>query len=200
MRDGVSADKQTAISSELRASDTSYTGTIAPGGFEIVPLFYDTGAFIQNSAKNPNKDTSNIIKTNTFIVTENGDLGWNIIGNDADGKTHGISGTGSLMRSFGNTPSANIQEGFEKRTNTDVMTAGTRTIAAFLDAYENNYLILSNISNDPVEYHISSPDGFALPVRSVIASSTVGKSKQNIEFSENSSRLFDMLKYSVFSR
>lgn len=184
----------------LQASSTSYTGTIASGGFEIVPLFYDTGSLIQSSTKNPNKGTSNIIKTATFIVTQNGDLSWNIIGNDTDGKTYGISGTGSVMKSFGNTPSANIQEGFEKNMDSDVMTAGMQNIATFLGLHENSYLILSNISGDPVEYHISSSDGFALPVRSVIASSTVGKSKQNIEFSENRSRLFDMLKYSVFSK
>lgn len=184
----------------LRASDTSYTGSIATGGFEIIPLFYDTGAYIQGSAKNPNKGTSLLIKTHTFVVIQNGNVSWNIIGNDTDGKTYGISGTGSLMRSFGNTPSANIQEGFEKHMDADIMTAGTESITDFLSSHENNYLILSNISSDPIEYHIASSDGFALPVRSIIASSTVGKSKQNIEFSENRSRLFDMLKYSVFNK
>jgi hypothetical protein len=184
----------------LRASDTSYTGTVTPGNFEIIPLFYDKGISIQSSTKNPNKNTSNIIKTNIFLVTQNGDLSWNIIGNDTTGKTYGISGTGGLMRSFGNTPSANFQSGFEKSSDTTIMTAGTRNITSFLGTYENNYLILSNISNNPIDYHISSADGFALPIRSIIASSTVGKSKQNINFSENRSRLFDMLKYSVFSK
>lgn len=176
---------------------------IAQGGFEIIPLFYDQGVLIQGSAKNPNSNTSNVIKTNTFIVNQDGDLSWNIIGNDPAGKTYGISGTGSIMRSFGNTPSANIQEGFKKEMNTsDIMIAGMQSITAFLGAYENNYLILSNISGSPVEYHITSPSSeqFALPIRVVRASSTVGKSKQNIDFSENRSRLFDMLKYSVFSK
>lgn len=184
----------------LRAADLSYTGTIAQGGFEIIPLFYDDGARIQNTAKNPNKNTSNIIKTSTFIVTQDGDINWNIIGNDSSGKTYGIAGTGSLMRSFGNTPSANIQQGFEKRMDADIMTAGMKSIAVFLNSYENNYLILSNTSANPTKYHISSPDGFALPVRSIAVSSTVGKSKQNIDFLENRSRLFDILKYSVFNR
>lgn len=196
----ISSNKNTTITSTLLASDISYTGTITQGSFEIIPLFYDAGKSIQISAKNPNKDTSNIIKTNTFIVTQNGDISWNIIGNDAAGKTYGISGTGGLMRSFGNTPSAHIQWGFEKRTDTSTMTAGIKSITSFLGTYENNYLILSNISNNPIDYHILSPDSFSLPVRSIVASSTVGKSKQNISFSENRSRLFDMLKYSVFNK
>lgn len=196
----ISSNKNTTITSVLRASDTSYTGTITPGSFEIIPLFYDKGKAIQSSVKNPNKNTSDIIKTSTFVVTQNGDLGWNIIGNDATGKTYGIAGIGSLMKSFGNTPSANLQSGFEKSSDTTTMTAGTKSITSFLGTYENNYLILSNISNNPIDYHISSADGFALPIRSIIASSTVGKSKQNISFKENRSRLFDMLKYSVFSK
>lgn len=192
--------KNTTILSTLRASDSSYTGTIARGGFEIIPLFYDEGWRIQNFAKNPNRSTSHILKTITFIVTQNGDTSWNIIGNDSNGITHGISGTGSLMKSFGNTPSANIQEGFQKNIDTVIMTSAMESIAHFLNSYENSYLILSNISSVPVEYHVSSPDMFALPVRSITASSTVGKSKQNIDFNENRSRLFDMLKYSVFSK
>lgn len=184
----------------LRASDTSYTGTIARGSFEIIPLFYDIGSQIQGSAKNPNKNTSHILKTTTFIVTPDGDINWNIIGNDSNGKTYGISGIGSSVKSFGNTSSANIQEGFEKHMDTGIMTAGTGAINTFLTTYENNYLILSNISNSSVEYHISNSNGFTLPIRSISSSSTVGKSKQNIDFSENRSRLFDMLKYSVFSK
>jgi hypothetical protein len=85
-------------------------------------------------------------------------------------------------------------------TSSDTLTASMIDITAFLGSHDNNYLILSNISNSPIEYKISSPDIFTLPIRSIIASSTVGKSKQNIEFNENRSRLFDMLKYSVFNK
>lgn len=104
------------------------------------------------------------------------------------------------MRSFGNTPYVNTTIGFEKKMDTGIMTAGTKTITDFLQTYDNNYLILSNISNSPITYHITSPDGFTLPIRSVSTSSIVGKSKQNIDFRENRSRLFDMLKYSVFNK
>jgi len=189
------------ISTLLEASGRNYTGTIAPGDFEIIPLFYDNGMTIQNSAKNPNKNTSNIIKTNSFIVSQDGDINWNIIGNDASGKTSGISGTGGTLQSFGNTPNAVLQVGFQKRSDAnDFLTAGTQTITAFLGTYENNYLILSNTSSNSVEYHISSPEGFSFPVRSILASGMVGKSKQNIEFHENRSKLFDILKYSVFNK
>lgn len=200
LENNTSVTKKITISSVLRASDTSYTGTIARGSFEIIPLFYDIGSLIQGSAKNPNKNTSNIIKTTAFIVTQDGDINWNIIGNDTTGKTYGIAGIGSPTKSFGNDSGASIREGFEKRMDTGIMTAGMQDITTFLSSYENNYLILSNISNSPVEYHISSPNGFTLPIRSISSSSIVGKSKQNIDFTENRSRLFDMLKYSVFSK
>ncbi len=80
------------------------------------------------------------------------------------------------------------------------MTARMEDIQTFLTSYENNYLTLSNTSDDPIEYHITSTDIFSFPMRSISASSIVGKSKQNIDFSENRSRLFDILKYSVFNK
>lgn len=80
------------------------------------------------------------------------------------------------------------------------MEAQSREISGFLSAYENAYLILYNTSATPVHYTITSPVGFSLPTRSIVASSSVGKSKQNIEFHEDRSRLFDMLKYSLFNK
>ena len=197
----ISSKKKTSISSILRASDTSYTGTIAPGNFELIPLFYDKGERIQSSAKNPNKDTSAIIKTISFIVSQDGNLAWNINGNDSTGRTYGIAGTGGVNQSFGNDSNAYFKKGFSKQINTNnLMTANTQMIDHFLATYENNYLILSNISDNPITYHISGSDGFTLPERSFIASSTVGKSKQNIDFQENRSQLFDILKYSIFNK
>lgn len=84
--------------------------------------------------------------------------------------------------------------------DTNIMIANTKSIQNFLNTYDNNYLILSNISSTPIQYHITSSNGFALPVRSISTSSTVGKSKQNIDFNENRSRLFDILKYSIFNK
>lgn len=200
LQNPLSETKKTTISSVLRASDASYTGSIIPGSFDIIPLFYDKGVRIQNSAKNPNKDTSDIIKTIDFIVTQNGDINWNIIGNDTNGKTYGISGTGSSTKSFGNISGADITQGVSKQMDTNIMTANTRNIQNFLATYDNNYLILSNISSTPIKYHITSSNGFALPVQSISTSSIVGKSKQNIDFNENRSRLFDILKYSIFNK
>lgn len=83
------------------------------------------------------------------------------------------------------------------------MTAkGNENIGTFLSTYENNYLILSNTSENTIHYRIidTTGTGFSLPVRSIIASSSVGKSRQNIEFQENRSWLFDMLKYSLFNK
>jgi len=199
LNNNTSPSKKTIITSALEASWKSFTGTITPGGFEIIPLFYDKGITIDNTVKNPNKNTSDLQKTNTFLVTQDGDISWNIIGNDSVGKTFGIAWTGGMSGSFG-TIWAAITEGFEKHMDGNEMKAGIRTIENFLSSYTNNYLILSNISNNSIAYNISSTDSFSLPTRSIRSSSTVGKSKQNIDFFENRSRLFDMIKYSVFSQ
>ena len=197
-----SLTKKTSITSILRASDTSYTGTITPGGFEVIPLFYDKGKTLQSTANNnPNKNTSDIQKTPSFLMTQDGNISWNIIGNDGSGTTFGISGTGWVSNTFGILWSPNTTQGFEKHMGSDdIMTASMTGITNFISTYYNNYLILSNISSNDITYHLSSTDTFSLPIRTLHASSTVGKSKQNIDFSENRSRLFDMLKYSVFSQ
>jgi hypothetical protein len=79
------------------------------------------------------------------MVTQNGNISWNIIGNDAYGKTFGIAGTGGVNTSFG-TQTATITEGFEKYLDSsNTMHAKIRTIETFLNSYSNNYLVLSNI-------------------------------------------------------
>jgi len=184
----------------MQTSGKSYSGTLANGAFEIIPLFYDNGTPIGVNTKNPNAGTSNVIKSSGFLVRTDGDLVWNIIGNDTTGASFGIVGTGSVTLSFGDNASAATKAGLEKYGESDRLKARLVTIADFLANHENNYLVLYSVSDTPVSYSIESPIGFSFPIRSVIASSTLGTSKQNIEFSENRSKLFDMLKYSLFSK
>lgn len=195
-------NRKVRISYTMDTFATAYSGSVEQGSFEIIPLFSDRGRLIQWAAKNPNKDSSNLLKTSDFLVTpSDGELVWNIIANDSNGATYGIVGTGSITQSFGDSTAAINHVGFEKFHDTDnIMAAQSRDISWFLWAYENAYLILYNTSPTPVHYTITSPVGFSLPMRKIIASSTVGKSKQNIEFHEDRSRLFDMLKYSLFNK
>lgn len=195
-------NRKVRVSYTMDTFATTYSGVVNQGSFEIIPLFSDRGQLIQWSAKNPNKDSSNLIKTTNFLVTlQDGDLVWNIIANDNNGTTYGIVGTGSITQSFGDSTAAVNHIGFEKFHGTNnIMKAQSREISWFLWAYENAYLVLSNTSAAPVHYRITSPVGFSLPTRSIIASSSVGKSKQNIEFHEDRSRLFDILKYSLFNK
>jgi hypothetical protein len=63
--------------------------------------------------------------------------------------------------------------------------------------HKNNYLIL--FSNLPFSFHIQATNDFSLPKTDIVASSQMGDFVQNISFTEDKSRLFDALKYSVFS-
>lgn len=111
----------------------AYSGTIEQGSFEIIPLFFDRGQLIQQNAKNPNKDSSDIMKTSDFLVTlQDGDLVWNIIANDNNGVTYGIVGTGSVTQSFGDSTAAINHVGFEKFKDGDLMKAQSREIRGFL--------------------------------------------------------------------
>ncbi|MDP2103524.1 MAG: hypothetical protein Q8K26_01220, partial [Candidatus Gracilibacteria bacterium] len=100
-------NRQVRVSYTMDTFATAYSGALEQGSFEIIPLFFDKGQLIQGSAKNPNKDTSDIIKTTNFLVTiPDGDLVWNIIANDSNGATYGIVGTGSVTGSFGDSTAA----------------------------------------------------------------------------------------------
>lgn len=184
----------------MKNSGKSYSGTITKGQFEIIPLFYDDGTITSGASKNPNPATSTIKKTLDFLVQTNGDIVWNILGNDSNGTTFGISGTGGLGQSFGNNASASIKIGFEKYHSDDRLKSQMRSIESFIGAYDNSYLVLYSVSDTPISYSMTSSNGFSFPTTSIIASSSIGTSKQNIEFKENRSKLFDMLKYSLFNK
>jgi hypothetical protein len=63
-----------------------------------------------------------------------------------------------------------------------------------------NYLVLYNPTNQAVRYTLASPPDrpFALPNVRVVASGLVGNSRISLSLSENKSKLFEVLKYSLF--
>ncbi|MCK9272163.1 hypothetical protein M0P65_01320 [Candidatus Gracilibacteria bacterium] len=195
--------KNQIIGYEINNSSSSYSGTIKSSGFEIIPLFFDKGTFIQTNSKNPNSNTSNISKTLKFAFNSNSGVTWNIIGNDTAGDTFGIVGTGS---SFGTGYTVSTSNGLFKKTynntSTDAIdfTLTSLDIGTFLNTYENNYLIIYNHNLGDIDYNIQSSDGFALPRLEITSYSNIGDFKQNIQFTENKSKYFDILKYSLFNK
>jgi len=70
-------------------------------------------------------------------------------------------------------------------------------VSNFLQSHTDNYLVL--FSDQQFNYEVRSSNGFTLPKMNVTASAQIGEFIQSINFSEDKSRLFDALKYSVFS-
>lgn len=96
----------------------SYSGTIAPQGFEIIPLFYEAGKTLTQSNgkiwKDPRKPTAvdgfdDYKGTSEFTLKVTAPIVWNIIGNDATGKTFGLSGKGDQNQAIGVTSDSALQ-------------------------------------------------------------------------------------------
>ncbi len=197
--------KDQIIEYEINNYAKSYTWSIWVWNFEIIPLFFDSWSSMQINSKNPNKGISNVLKTSFFKIENlNGDITWNIIWNDTNWSTFWIVWTWWTSTSFGSWYSVDNYLWAMKKVDdsTSEIKIDFNTwsdIWKFLQDYENNYLIMYNSSSSPVTYHIESNKGFSLPNTTIIASSTIWDFKQNIEFSESKSKLFDMLKYSLFS-
>lgn len=68
----------------------------------------------------------------------------------------------------------------------------------FIAQYRENYLVLYNANDTAMTYSITSPTLFSLPSSRIIASAKIKNSIVNLELTEDKSKLFDALKYSLF--
>ena len=120
---------------------------------------------------------------------------WNIIGTksgDTSGDTEGIVGTGSIV-----DDTAIGQQKIVQPDGSDfAIDYRTVTVGEFMTNHTDNYLIL--FSEKPTTFHVSARSDFSLPKMSITASARIGDFTQNISFSEDKSRIFDALKYSVY--
>jgi hypothetical protein len=221
--------REAKMSYEIQAQTTTYTGTIAPNTFEILPLFVEKGEALHSNSDGsfwnaPNgPDTLSPPRAfydkqetgeASLTILEGERMVWNIIGNDTSGDTFGISGI--LCKTFAGPPcipgtdpwvaspvsptltSAN-RWNFRKYQN-GILSQETKTVGDFLSTYVENYLVLYNPTNQAVRYTLASPPDrpFALPNVRVVASGLVGNSRISLSLSENKSKLFEVLKYSLF--
>lgn len=212
------------IGYEILATGTSYSGTLAPESFEIIPLFYEGGKTLKTEEGKDWKDPRSPMDphwgnssepfydrksvTDFGLDIKNGDrIVWNIIGNDSTGSTFGISGIlASMMPSpvpsgtqFQLGTLSKASPGNFRTYSNGVLSETTKTAGVFLSAYVENYLVLYNPSpTDPVGYSISASTPFTLPKTQIVASGKVGESIINLQMTEDKSRLYDILKYSLF--
>ena len=194
----VSRDVQ--ISYTMATSGTAYTGSIDAGQSEIIPLFWDAGRPMQVLSHDPNTNTSTVTKTDTFLVSPQGAITWNIVGNDTNGNTFGLSGQGSASTTIGDNTSAAVTSGTMKYLNQKEFNIQTMTIQSFLATYTDCYLVLANPTDSPVAYTITSDNGFAYPRMEIVASGRIADYRQNVDFVDRRSRIFDVLKYSLFNK
>ncbi len=79
---------------EIHAFSRSYSGYLAPGEMEIVPLFFDRGKTLSTTDgkpfKNPRENTGDLERTADFALSSESGFSWNLIGSDSEGRTFGI--------------------------------------------------------------------------------------------------------------
>ncbi len=197
-----------SIRSNVTGSPSSYSGSIEKQWFEIIPLFFEQGRLLSDDTKDPNPPSngpfhmyrqSENIRLIVSGIVENS-LVWNVVANDVNGNTFGLAGvvSGTVLTRDSNT------NGSIKTHDSRVLSASRETLGHFLDPARiprltEPYLILFNTSSsDPVSYTIDADIGFSLPTTRIISSGKIGNITSNLLLSENKSRLFETLKYSIF--
>ncbi|EKE26321.1 MAG: hypothetical protein ACD_4C00337G0009 [uncultured bacterium (gcode 4)] len=190
--------KDALINYEMNTSWKKYSWEIWSGAYEIIPLFFDSWTLMQVNSKNPNEGNSLLKKATEFKFSSSWSLIWNIIWNNSDWETFWI------VWSWSNINESWIWELKETYYNSDTNAWDFKIenvwIGDFLEDYDTNYLILFNYSANPIKYSIESNDWFSFPQISIIGTARIGDYKQNINFSQNKSEIFELLKYSFFNK
>lgn len=196
--------QEVTITYDMERSGTDFSGSIAPGGSLIVPLFFDAGTIIGGNAKHPNAGTSNVEQTHTFELSVAGTIVWNILGNDTTTSiTHGLSGSGVSGSRIGNTSTATQTTGWRKDLNTttgDFTLDTAASIGGFLTSHTQAYLVVRNPTETEVPYVLTADNGFSFPLSHIRAAAQIGEVRTNLELTEDRSRVLEPLKYSVFTR
>lgn len=175
--------QDTILSYSMDGKVLSYSGVLAPLGYDIIPLF----AF--------DNDWEYAVSDLDFqILNGAGILNWNILSN-----IWGIAGQGNFSGS-----TSGVLRGYDESGNTFVVS--NITIASFLSdtSNENNYLILLNSSpTESLTYSIESWGSnqyFTKPRLTIVSSGKAGKFKQNLRTVLDNTEYLSILRYSVFSQ
>lgn len=201
-------NKDVVTSYEIINNSKSYSWVIEFWEFAIIPLFVDNWELITNNSKNPNKNTSSLSKVLTFKLGWDNNYVRNIIWNDASWITFWMVWTWSNNQSIWAWFLVDYDNGNMKSIDNDSLVLDdSKTIKLenikiedFLNKYENNYLIIYNVSDNKLNYLIESNELFSLPKLKIIASSKILNYKKNLEFSENKGKYMDILKYSIINK
>lgn len=164
------------ISYDIWSKVKSYSWTLSPLSYDIIPLFYLNDAWEQK-----------VWELSFSIITWNdSNLSWNLIW-----KETWISGVWS-----------NIE--WIKKVLTDEWFKYTKQdINDFITSSNENYLVLFNSWNTwDIKYSLQSNDAnkyFSKPRTVITVSAQVANYKQNLNIDLDNTEFLDMLKYSIFS-
>jgi hypothetical protein len=183
-------------------------------------LFYEGGKTLKMEGGKPWKDPRNPMNepvpkafdsylpiSNFVLKILGGERAvWNIIGNETNGNTFGISGI--LYTTLPSTIPLGVQAqqstvtmsslGAFRKYNAGKLSETTKATGSFITTYKENYLVLYNPGVAAISYSLNSTELFTLPSTKVIASGKVMNSIINLQMTEDKSRLYDILKYSLF--
>jgi len=200
--------KDPKIEYSIYNEDNEYTWSIKAWEFEIIPLFYDEWEKITTNSKNPNKPSSNTIKTSSFKLSWSWNYLRNIIWNNPttwishwitwSWITWKIIWTGYVWLDYTEWFQKDLQDDTDVWSNTKKLYLTSKSIWDFLNENEDNYLVI--YSHDDIDYSIESIQWFTLPKLKIISTSRIQNFKQNLEFNEDKNKYFDALKYSIFSK
>jgi hypothetical protein len=201
-KNGTAGKMEQKIAYTMDTRSNSYSGSAKEGEFVIIPLYYDDEIWITHNENSAMKKTE-LLKVDWI----DWNVVWNIIGN-INSWIH----EGDTLWLVGKWPIQEDTMWDQKIIDNNVCDSdgnceikySSWSVSDFIRDHSDNYLIL--FSDAPFHYEIKSGKDasgndtfFSLPKISVVATSQIGDFMQNISFTEDKSRLFDALKYSVFT-
>ena len=211
----------------MKSQETSYTGTIGGGGYEIIPLYTDSWSWSSfawpacgldfktwsGSLGQPfTKNFKLSLSVPGWSHADMNALSWNILVSSGS-ETIGLAGTGEIT---GSSSSGTLRTlGSDGIGWEQYVKDSPDTISNFLSGgtftYTKPFLVLFNNQSDDIEYNLTSTPvvpapaiPFSSPKPCIYATAEVWRGSnargQFYKFCQNSSDLLDGLKYSVFSK
>lgn len=154
----------------------SYSWTVEPLWYNIIPLFYI----------DINEDEKKITDYNLTFTSNKQYISWNILS-----KNWWISNTWE-----------NTASGKQRATDNsgNLTFAAAVGVSSFLNSNNQNYLIIFNSSEtEKVTYTIRSDSYFTKPELHIISTSNISQIRQNIKTTINYADIVNRSKYSIYS-
>lgn len=200
----------------MQTQSTSYSGEIEPTEHLVIPLFVGDDDLIGDNSKKPTlwNDTT-LSNFMSFSTDSPENLGWNILALEkATGETFGLAGSGKITPETQGNNRRLFADCYDASGNKMVSCNGSE-VERLEYMVENNikvqeflqsgsltdfYLVIFNHTALPVKCELTATKPFALPMSHISATAHIGgRAAQTIVLTENKSRLFESLKYGIFS-